>query len=86
MTDYADLTRFIADCARNASEIETIWRGQGILAPSRVDTLARMWAFVVQAALLNGLDELQQRRKIELSLEAGSDVGEPVAVRESDVD
>jgi glycosyltransferase involved in cell wall biosynthesis len=57
-----NLTRFITDCARNVSEIETIWRGQGILAPSRVDTLARMWAFVVQGALLNGLDEFEEAR------------------------
>jgi len=55
-------TRFIADCARNASEIETIWRGQGALAPSRVDALARMWAHVVKAALLNGLDEFEEAR------------------------
>jgi glycosyltransferase involved in cell wall biosynthesis len=57
-----NLTRFIADCTRNASEIETIWRGQGTLAPSRVDALARMWAFVVQGALLNGLDEFEEAR------------------------
>jgi glycosyltransferase involved in cell wall biosynthesis len=57
-----NLTRFIADCARNASEIETIWRGQGALAPSRVDALARMWAFVVQGTLLNGLDEFEEAR------------------------
>jgi glycosyltransferase involved in cell wall biosynthesis len=57
-----NLTRFIADCARNASEIETIWRGQGTLAPSRVEALARMWAPVVKAALLNGLDEFEEAR------------------------
>jgi len=57
-----NLTRFIADCARNASEIENIWRGQGALAPSRVDALARMWAHVVKAALLNGLDEFEEAR------------------------
>ena len=57
-----NLTRFIADCARNASEIETIWRAQGALAPSRVDALARMWAHVVKAALLNGLDEFEEAR------------------------
>jgi glycosyltransferase involved in cell wall biosynthesis len=57
-----NLTRFIADCARNASEIETIWRGQGALAPSRVDALARMWAHVATAALLNGLDEFDEAR------------------------
>jgi glycosyltransferase involved in cell wall biosynthesis len=57
-----NLTRFIVDCARNASEIETIWRGQGALVPSRVDALARMWAHVVTAALLNGLDEFDEAR------------------------
>jgi len=57
-----NLTRFIADCARNASEIENIWRGQGALAPSRVDALARMWAHVVKAALLNGLNEFEEAR------------------------
>jgi glycosyltransferase involved in cell wall biosynthesis len=57
-----NLTRFIADCARNASEIETIWRAQRALAPSRVDALARMWAHVGKAALLNGLDEFEEAR------------------------
>ena len=52
-------SRFIGDCARNASEIEAIWRDQGSLASSRVDALARMWAHVVSAALLNGLDEFE---------------------------
>jgi glycosyltransferase involved in cell wall biosynthesis len=55
--------RFIACCARNALEIETVWRGQGTLAPSRVDALARMmWAPVVKAALLNGFDEFEIAR------------------------
>jgi glycosyltransferase involved in cell wall biosynthesis len=57
-----NLRRFIADCARNASEIETIWRGQGVLVPLRADALARMWAHVVTAALLNGLDEFEEAR------------------------
>jgi glycosyltransferase involved in cell wall biosynthesis len=54
--------RFIACCARNALEIETVWRGQGTLAPSRVDALAGMWAHVVKAALLGGLDEFETAR------------------------
>jgi glycosyltransferase involved in cell wall biosynthesis len=54
--------RFIACCARNALEIETIWRGQGTLAPSRVDALAGIWAHVAKAALLNGLDEFEEAR------------------------
>src|SRR5262249_54851424 len=54
--------RFIACCARNTLEIETIWRRQGTLAPSRVDALTRMWAHVATAALLNGLDEFEQAR------------------------
>jgi glycosyltransferase involved in cell wall biosynthesis len=57
-----NLTRFIADCARNTSEIETIWRGQGALASSRVNALARAWAHVVSAALLNGFDEFESAR------------------------
>ena len=55
-------SRFIGDCARNASEIEAIWREQGSLASSRVDALARIWAHVVSAALLNGLDEFDLAR------------------------
>lgn len=54
--------RFIACCARNAWEIETVWRGQGALAPSRVDALARMWGHVVSVALLNGFDEFENAR------------------------
>ncbi len=57
-----NLGQFIADCARNTSEIENIWRGQGALAPSRVDALARMWAHVAKAALVNGLDEFEEAR------------------------
>jgi hypothetical protein len=57
-----NLARFIADCARNASEIETIWRGQGALASSRLDALGRMWAHVATSALLNGLDEFEEAR------------------------
>ena len=53
---------FIADCARNASEIETIWREHGCLALSRVNALTRMWAHVATAALLNGLDEFEEAR------------------------
>lgn len=56
-----NLARFIADCARNTSEIESIWRQQA-LAPSRVDALARMWTHIVKAALLNGLDEFEEAR------------------------
>jgi hypothetical protein len=55
-------SRFIGDCARNASEIETIWRHQGSLAPLRVDALARIWAHVAKAALLNGLDDFELAR------------------------
>jgi hypothetical protein len=54
--------RFIACCARNTLEIETIWRRQATLAPSRVDALTGMWAHVATAALLNGLDEFEQAR------------------------
>jgi glycosyltransferase involved in cell wall biosynthesis len=57
-----NLGRFIADCACNASEIETIWRGQGDLPQSRVDALARMWSHVTKAALLNGLNEFEEGR------------------------
>jgi glycosyltransferase involved in cell wall biosynthesis len=52
-----NLPRFITDCARNASQIETIWRGQGALTPSHLDALAQMWEHVVKATLVNGLDE-----------------------------
>ena len=55
-------SRFIADCARNASEIEAIWREQGSLAPLRIDALARIWAHVAKAALLNGLDDFELAR------------------------
>jgi len=54
--------RFIACCARNAIEIETVWRGQGALAPLRVDALTRMWAVVTSSALLNGFDEFDEAR------------------------
>jgi glycosyltransferase involved in cell wall biosynthesis len=57
-----NLPRFIADCARNAAEIETIWREEGALAPSRLDALAGMWAHVMKAALLNGLEEFEEAR------------------------
>ncbi len=55
-------SRFIADCARNASEIESIWREQGTLAPSRVDALVQMWTHVANGALLSGLDEFEEAR------------------------
>lgn len=54
--------QFIADCARNAAEIEAMWRGEGTPAASRVDALAGMWAHVAKAALLNGLDEFEEAR------------------------
>ena len=57
-----NLTRFIADCARNASEIEAIWRGEETLPASRVDALTGMWAHVAKAALLNGLYEFEDAR------------------------
>jgi glycosyltransferase involved in cell wall biosynthesis len=58
-----NLVRFIADCARNASEIELIWRGEEeTLAASRADALTRMWAHVAKAALLNGLYEFEDAR------------------------
>ncbi len=57
-----NLQRFIADCSRNAAEIEALWRGEGALSPSRIDALARMWDHVVKAALLNDLDEFEQAR------------------------
>jgi glycosyltransferase involved in cell wall biosynthesis len=57
-----NLPRFIGDCARNAFEIEAIWREQGSLATSRADALAGIWAHVVNAALLNGLDEFELAR------------------------
>ncbi len=57
-----NLPRFIADCARNASQIEAIWRGQGPLTLSRVNGLAQMWAHVGKSALLNGLDEFDEAR------------------------
>jgi glycosyltransferase involved in cell wall biosynthesis len=57
-----NLSRFIADCARNASEIEAIWWQQGCLAPLRIDALARIWAHVAKAALLNGLDDFELAR------------------------
>jgi glycosyltransferase involved in cell wall biosynthesis len=57
-----NLKEFIADCARNTTEIEALWRGQGALSPSRVDALTRMWGHVVKAALLGGLDEFEKAR------------------------
>jgi glycosyltransferase involved in cell wall biosynthesis len=57
-----NLSRFIADCARNASEIETIWGGHGTLMPSRVDAMAGIWGHVVSVALLNGFDEFENAR------------------------
>jgi glycosyltransferase involved in cell wall biosynthesis len=57
-----NLARFITDCARNASEIEAIWREEGTPAASRVDALAGIWAHVAKAALLNGLDEFEVAR------------------------
>jgi glycosyltransferase involved in cell wall biosynthesis len=57
-----NLARFIADCARNAAEIEGIWRAQGALVPSRVDALIQMWGHVGKGALLNSLDEFEDAR------------------------
>ena len=57
-----NLKQFIADCSRNTTEIEALWRARGTLSPSRVNALARMWDHVVKAALLNGLDEFEDAR------------------------
>jgi hypothetical protein len=57
-----NLARFIADCARNASEIEAIWRVQGTLPTSRIDALTAIWGHVAKAALLNGLDQFEEAR------------------------
>jgi glycosyltransferase involved in cell wall biosynthesis len=54
--------RFIACCARNTLEIETIWRRQGTLTQSRVDALTAMWGHAAAAALLNGFDEFEEAR------------------------
>jgi glycosyltransferase involved in cell wall biosynthesis len=58
-----NLARFITDCARNASEIEAMWRGEGTLATSRIDALTGIWGHVAKAALLNGLDEFEEARE-----------------------
>ena len=54
--------RFIADCARNAEEIEALWRRQEPLSNARRKALAGMWTHVATSALINGLDQFERAR------------------------
>jgi glycosyltransferase involved in cell wall biosynthesis len=56
------LMQFVADCARNVSEIEAIWRKEKTLPKSRVDALTMMWVHLAKAALLNGFSEFEVAR------------------------
>lgn len=57
------LSRFIADCALNAGEIEALWRAQGPLTQARREALVSMWTYVATSALINGLADFEPARR-----------------------
>lgn len=57
-----DQSRFVADCARNADEIEALWRAGAPLSPQRRDALAGMWRHVAMSSLVNGYPEFETAR------------------------
>jgi len=57
-----DHGRFIADCARNADEIEALWRARAPLSPRRREALAGMWRHVALGCLLHGYPEFETAR------------------------
>lgn len=57
-----NMAGFIADCARNAEEIETLWRAREPLDERRRKALETMWGHVATSALVHGLAEFEQAR------------------------
>jgi glycosyltransferase involved in cell wall biosynthesis len=58
-----NLDEFIADCAVNASEIESLWRSRGTLSTERRKGLACIWQGVAMCSLFNGLTEFEIARE-----------------------